>query len=86
MVLWHTLLSKVGLILDLSFDIDTGQKTSDSILIFLIAVCSLMHLTLVTTMTFSKKFLISLHSVPLFCPTCNIQVMLPKAICLLTLY
>ena len=30
-------------------------------------------------------FLISLHLVPLFCPTCNIQVMLPSALCLLTL-
>ena len=30
--------SKVGSILDFSFDIDTGQKTSDSISIFSISV------------------------------------------------
>ena len=75
------------------YDIDTGQKTSDSISMFWVsiesvnfqwmsqkkdlavgwgkwlplsinAVCSFLHLALVTTITFTIKFLISLHSIP----------------------
>ena len=89
--------SKVGLILDFDFNIDTAQKISYMFFTYFLisvqlewisqkktpcngkgetgchksinAVRSL--LTLVITMKFSKKCLISLHSVLLFCSTCS---------------